>query len=55
MYPPSAGARLVGLVRSGLLDLTEFDVTEFDLDDVNDAVAHAATAGGPFEQTVVRP
>ncbi len=55
MYPPEANARLVGLIRSGLLDLGNFAVTAFDLDDANEAVAHAAANGGPFKLTVLRP
>lgn len=55
MYPPEATVRLVGLVRSGLLDLDRFETTEFALDAANDAVAHAAAAGGPFRRTVIRP
>lgn len=55
MYPPEANVRLVNLVRSGRLDLGQFEVTEFALDDANDAVAHAADHGGPFRMTVLRP
>ena len=55
MYPPEANVRLIGLVRSGLLDLNNFEVTDFDLDGVNEAVAHAAAHGGPFKLTVIRP
>jgi len=55
MYPREANIRLIGLVRSGLLDLGHFDVTAFDLDHANDAVAHAAANGGPFKMTVIRP
>jgi alcohol dehydrogenase len=55
MYPPEATARLVGLIRSGLLDLDEFEITEFSLDDANEAVAFAAANGGPFKRTVIRP
>ena len=55
MYPPEATIRLAGLVRSGLLDLGNFDVTAFNLDNANDAVAHAAANGGPFKMTVIRP
>jgi len=55
MYPREANIRLIGLVRSGLLDLSAFDVTDFALDDANDAVAHAAANGGPFKLTVIRP
>ena len=55
MYPPEATVRLVGLIRSGLLDLHHFDVTAFDLDDANEAVAHAAANASPFKMTVIRP
>lgn len=55
MYPPEATIRMAGLIRSGLLDLGNFDVTAFDLDDANEAVAHAAANGGPFKMTVIRP
>jgi alcohol dehydrogenase len=55
MYPPEANIRLIGLVQSGLLDLSNFEVTDFDLDDANEAVAHAAANGGPFKLTVIRP
>ena len=55
MYPPMAVVGLVGLIRSGLLRLEEFEVTPFGLDDANDAVAHAATHGGPFRLTVLQP
>jgi alcohol dehydrogenase len=54
MYPPTAGPRLAALARSGVLDLRQFEVTEFGLDDVNEAVAHAADNGGPFKMAVVR-
>lgn len=55
MYEPAAIHRMVGLIRSGLIDLDQFDATVFDLDHVNDAIAHAAANGGPFRMTVVRP
>jgi alcohol dehydrogenase len=55
MYPAEANTRLISLVRSGLLDLSNWDVTEFDLDQVNEAVADAAANGGPFKSTVIRP
>lgn len=55
MYPREANTRIVGLVRSGLLDLGQFDVTAFALDDANQAVAYAAAHGGPFRATVIRP
>jgi len=55
MYPREAVARMVGLIRGGLLDLAQFEMTEFGLDDVNDAVAHAAANAGPLGLTVLRP
>lgn len=55
MYPPKANARLISLVRSGLLDLNQWEITNFDLEDANEAVAHAAAQGGPFKSTVLRP
>lgn len=55
MYEPSAVSTMVGLVRSGLLDLDNFKVAEFALDDVNEAIAHASANSGPFRLTVVRP
>ena len=55
MYPREAVAGMVGLIRAGLLDLAHFDVTEFELEDVNDAVAHAAAHAGPFKLTVLKP
>ncbi len=55
MYPPEATIRLFGLIRSGLLDLSNFEVREFSLDDVNEAVVHAASNSGPFKLTVIKP
>ena len=55
MYPPEAVTRLIRLVQSGLLDLTNYEIREFSLDDVNEAVAHAAVNDGAFRMTVVRP
>jgi alcohol dehydrogenase len=55
MYPREANVRLIALVRSGLLDLSQFEVTEFALPDANEAVAYAALNGGPFKLTVIRP
>jgi alcohol dehydrogenase len=54
MYPREAAPRLVGLIRAGLIDLRQIEVTAFRLDQVNEAVAHAA-GHGPFAITVVRP
>jgi len=55
MYPPDAWARLIGLIRSGLLDVNQFEATSFDLDHANEAVEHAAAHGGPFKMTVITP
>jgi alcohol dehydrogenase len=55
MCPREANVRFINLVRSGLLDLSQFEVAEFDLDHANDPVAHAAAHGGPFKATVIRP
>jgi len=55
MYPRDAPTQVVRLVRAGLIDLSQFDVTEFGLDDVNEAVAHAAVNAGPLRHTVLRP
>ena len=55
MYPRDATRRMVGLIRSGLVRLDEFAVTEFPLEQVNEAIAHAAANTGPFKMTVVRP
>jgi hypothetical protein len=45
----------VSLVRAGLLRLEDYAVMEFALDDANAAFAHAASRGGPFRMTVLRP
>ncbi|AHH96904.1 alcohol dehydrogenase catalytic domain-containing protein [Kutzneria albida] len=55
MFPPETNARLIELVRSGLLDLGQFEVTEFALDEAEKAVAHAAAGNGRFAVTVLRP
>ena len=55
MYPPHAALLMAGLIRSGLVDLGQFEVTEFDLDRANEAVAHAAAHSGPFRMTVIEP
>jgi alcohol dehydrogenase len=54
LCPANATARMVGLVRSGLLQLNNFEITGFGLDDVNEAVAHAAFNSGAFKMTVLR-
>ena len=55
MYPRDAPARLAALVRTGLLSLADFTLTSFALDQVNEAVAHAAQTGRPFRYTVIQP
>lgn len=55
MYPPTAITRLAGLLRSGLIDLSNIAVTTFSLDRANDAVTHAAAHAGPFELTAICP
>ena len=55
MYTPDVAVRLVSLIRSGLLRLSEFDVTAFALADINAAVTHAAEVSGAFKLTVIRP
>ena len=55
MYPPDATVRLVGLIRSGLLKLDDYETTIFDLDHANEAVVHAAANAGPFRMTVIEP
>jgi threonine dehydrogenase-like Zn-dependent dehydrogenase len=53
MYPPDANARMVDIVRTGLLDLAQWDVTTFPLDRANEAVAHAASSARPFSMIVL--
>jgi len=55
MYPTHAVTLMAGLIHGALLDLRHFDVTTFALDDANEAVAHAAANGGPFNMTVICP
>jgi alcohol dehydrogenase len=55
MYERAAPARLIQLIRAGLLDLAPYEMTEFALDDVNAALAHAAANAGPLQLTVLRP
>jgi alcohol dehydrogenase len=55
MYPRWAPARLVALVRAGLLDLGQFRTRAFPLEQAADAVLHAAANSGPFQLTVLCP
>ena len=55
MYPPWAVVRMIAMARSGLIDLKLRDVQTYALDDIHDAVEHAAVSAGPFQMTVVLP
>jgi alcohol dehydrogenase len=55
MYRRDAIPRLIALVRAGLLSLDHHQARCFGLDDVNEAIAHAAANAGPFSMTVLRP
>ncbi|MBB5646471.1 alcohol dehydrogenase catalytic domain-containing protein [Pedobacter cryoconitis] len=53
LYPTNAPARLITLIQSGLLKLDNFTITRFPIDEVNEAVTHAAASGGAFRMTVL--
>ncbi|WP_020659859.1 zinc-binding dehydrogenase [Amycolatopsis benzoatilytica] len=55
MCPRDAVPKMIALMRSGLLDLAQFQVDEFALAAADEAVQHAAKAGGRFRLTVLRP
>ena len=55
MCPRDAPAKLMALIRAGLLPLDGLEVSSFPLNQANEAVAHAATHGGPFRYTVIEP
>jgi alcohol dehydrogenase len=55
LCPARAIPLMIGLIRSGLVNLDHFDATSFDLDHANEAVAHAAANAAPFTMTVIRP
>lgn len=55
MYSRESITRLVALVRSGVLELDGSRVVTFGLDQVNDAILHAAQHAAPFEATVLCP
>ena len=54
MYPASAYRRLIGLVRSGLLDIGALRPRVFALSDLGEAMEAAAVAGS-LEYVVARP
>jgi alcohol dehydrogenase len=55
LCPREASSSLIALARAGLLDLGGFAVTEFALDEITDAIGHAAKEQARFALTVVRP
>ena len=55
MYPRTANASLVNLIRSGLIDIDQWAIERFRLDQANEAVAYAQDKGGAFKATVIRP
>jgi alcohol dehydrogenase len=55
MYPRSANVGMIRLVGSGLLDLAPEQITTFALDEINQAIAHAAAHPGPFDRTILTP
>ncbi|MFD4669663.1 alcohol dehydrogenase catalytic domain-containing protein [Lentzea sp. NPDC058450] len=55
MYPRRANVGMIRLIASGALDLTAERITRFGLDRINEALAHAAANGGPFDRTVLVP
>jgi alcohol dehydrogenase len=55
MYPRTANVGMIRLIATGALDLIPEHITRFDLDQVNDAIAHAAAHGGPFHRTILTP
>jgi NADPH:quinone reductase-like Zn-dependent oxidoreductase len=55
MYPRTANVGIIRLITAGSLDLAPERVRSFGLDAVNDAVAYAASHGGPFDRTALVP
>ncbi|MGW2491453.1 alcohol dehydrogenase catalytic domain-containing protein [Streptomyces sp. NPDC001606] len=55
MYPRAANVGIIRILASGALDLAPEHVRSFGLDAVNDAVAYAASHGGPFDRTALVP
>ncbi|MEU5278001.1 alcohol dehydrogenase catalytic domain-containing protein [Streptomyces asoensis] len=55
MYPRTANVGIIRLLASGTLDLATERVRSFGLDAVNEAVAYAASHGGPFDRTTLTP
>ncbi|MGW8378098.1 zinc-binding alcohol dehydrogenase family protein [Streptomyces sp. ODS28] len=55
LAPRTANPGLVRLLAAGAPDLAAERVAVFGLDAVNEAIAHAASHGGPFDRTVLTP
>ena len=55
MYPRTACASMVAMIRAGLIDLRQWETTTFPLDEAQAAVAHAAANNSPFQATVITP
>lgn len=55
MYPREAPTQMVKMIRGVLIDPSAYEVSEFDLDEVNEAITHAAANAGPTGMTVLRP
>lgn len=55
MYSRDAIPRMVQMVRTGLIDIGQFELAEFELDSVNEVVAYVSANAGPRQLTVLRP
>ena len=55
MYPTEATTLMTGLIRGWLVNLDHFEVAAFGLEQLPDAIAHAAANSGPFKMTVIEP
>ena len=55
MDPASANIGMARLIRSGLIDLSQWEVKTFGLDQANDAVETAANWAGPFKAVALTP
>jgi alcohol dehydrogenase len=55
MYPRPANAGMIRLIETGAVDIGEDQVTAFPLEEINEAIAHAAAHPGPFDRTVLKP
>jgi alcohol dehydrogenase len=55
MFPRAANLGMIRLIGAGLLDLAPEQITTFALDEINEAIAHAAAHPGPFDRTILTP